>query len=226
MVTIADRAIDWSMPVGCAEVGSSRMLFAKIRDDCFVAVPESKKALCFAPMLILNRKTPLIRGGLAKKYAAEVLGVPYDTVHQEILTQLIEASTHAKLHGRHDAVEVVEALLPFDAGLCATGKSEDPSVLLPFLVPGWVVELLEFQQLRIAWFDAKDLLQNLLPHSLKVENQPFDEESWVLAVVHNIRGQLVELMEHHGFALRQKRSKSAIREKSCLPTRTKGSPSR
>lgn len=205
MNTLATKAIDWDMQAGYVEMGSNRLLFAKLRKDVFLAIPESKSALSYAPMVVLNPPGPIVRGGVAKRYAADLLKIPYETVHSEIITQLIRATNIARKEGAADRASVLEALLPFDAGLVYEG-GEPPNMLRQFSLPAWITELLEYQQVRIGWVDVRDVLRSILPRSLvAVTKKPFDEESWVLAVTHNVRVETVELLEHHGIALRQRK---------------------
>ena len=138
MGTLATVAINWELRASCVDMGSNRLLFAKIRKNAFVAVPESKKALSYAPMLVLNPPSPLVRGGLAKRYAATLLGVKYENIHAEILRQLMKATAMAKKEGEVDRASVVEALLPFDAGLVYE-NGEPPGMLQPFGVAAWII---------------------------------------------------------------------------------------
>jgi len=205
MTTISTQVINWNLMAGSVDMEENRLLFAKIRKDVFIAIPESKEARCWAPMLILNPKSPIVRGGLAKKYTADILGIAREHVQGEILRQLIRATADEKRNGPMDRLSVVEAMLPFEARLEYTA-GDTPDILRQFLVPAWTIELLDYQRLRIGWVDVKDVLHCVMPKSLRIlPDKPYDEESWRLLTAHNVPDQLVELLEHNGIAIRQKR---------------------
>jgi hypothetical protein len=216
-MTLATALIDWDMMAGCVEMEGNRLLFAKIRDDAVIAVPESKYALCYAPMLITNPKQPLVRGGLAKKYMADLLGIPYVKVQPHVTQLLIQATSRQQKEGAADRAKVIEAMLPFDSEVVYNG-GDTPAILHQYGAPGWVLEVLEYQKLYLGWVNMLEVIQTGIPKSLEVIDKPYDDESWILATTHNLQETLITLLEHHGFALRQK--KRPTRRSRCKPNPT------
>ena len=200
--TLATKAINWGLMAGKVEKEGSTLLFAKIHGGAYVVVPESPRAISAAPMVVLNPDQPIVRGGLAKRFAAELLGVHHRRVSAYVISCMIKATTESYKLGSFDPASIVSRKLPFEIAL---GDGDPPSSLSMFPTPGWIIELLEYQELNISWVDVKELLESLLPRSLLVDPRTdFDADSWVLATTHNVSQDLVVLMEHHGYALRRR----------------------
>ena len=195
--------IDWGLLAGVLPAKDGCILFGKITDTSYVLVPQSQQATCYAPMLLVNPHSPSLRGGPAKKFAANILKVKHQLVQQAILELLVEYSQGSQAD--MDRVTIIQTMLPFEACLDYS-QGDSPNILHDVYSPiGWAVDLMGYQKLLVKWYEIKDVLQEALPKALCIEGDvDFDEESWVLAMSHNLSYALVSNLETLGIGIRPK----------------------